>query len=182
MTHETVKSRSGTTNTIDNVKMLIITAVCIAMTYVFTAFVNVQLPVFANGGLIHLGNVPLFLAAILFGKKTGALAGGIGMVLFDLMAGWTIWAPFTLLISGFMGYLVGSMTYKHGGTAWNALAISLACIIRVAGYYVAEGIIYGNWAAPMISVPGNIIQVVVAAILVIPVSARLKKVVNTILV
>ena len=33
----------------------------VALTYVFTAFVNVRLPIAANGGLIHLGNVPLFI-------------------------------------------------------------------------------------------------------------------------
>ena len=50
----------------------------------FTAFVNVRLPIAANGGLIHLGNVPLFIMAILFGKKTGAIASGVGMGLFDV--------------------------------------------------------------------------------------------------
>lgn len=41
-----------------------------------------------SGGLIHLGNVPLFVAAMLFGRKTGAIAGAFGMGLFDLMSGW----------------------------------------------------------------------------------------------
>ena len=66
-------------NSIGQVQFLTITALFIALTYVFTAFVNVRLPITANGGLIHLGNVPLFICAILFGKKSGALAGGIGM-------------------------------------------------------------------------------------------------------
>ena len=48
---------------------LSITALFVALTYVFTAFVNIRLPIAANGGLIHLGNVPLFIAAILFGRK-----------------------------------------------------------------------------------------------------------------
>lgn len=56
-------------NSIGQVQFLTITALFIALTYVFTAFVNVRLPITANGGLIHLGNVPLFICAILFGKK-----------------------------------------------------------------------------------------------------------------
>ena len=87
-----------TENSIGQVQFLTITALFIALTYVFTAFVNVRLPITANGGLIHLGNVPLFICAILFGKKSGALAGGIGMGLFDLLSGWTAWAPFTFII------------------------------------------------------------------------------------
>ena len=51
--------------------------------------------------------------AILFGKKTGAIAGGVGMGLFDLLSGWTAWAPFTFIIVGIMGYVVGAITEKH---------------------------------------------------------------------
>ena len=79
---------------------LSVTALFIALTYVFTAFVNIRLPIAANGGLIHLGNVPLFIAAILYGRMVGAIAGGVGMALFDLLSGWTLWAPFTLVIVG----------------------------------------------------------------------------------
>ena len=43
-------------------KELVLDAMFIALTYVFTAFVNVRLPIAANGGLIHLGNVPLFIS------------------------------------------------------------------------------------------------------------------------
>lgn len=63
----------------DDIRFLTITALFIALTYLFTAFINVRLPIGANGGLIHLGNVPLFLCAIIFGKKSGAIAGGVGM-------------------------------------------------------------------------------------------------------
>ena len=90
-----------------SVKSLAITAICLVLVYVFTAVVNIRLPFAPNGGLIHLGNVPLFVAAILFGKRTGMIAGGIGMALFDLLSGWTLWAPFTLVIVGCMGFVVG---------------------------------------------------------------------------
>ena len=114
-------------NSIGQVQFLTITALFIALTYVFTAFVNVRLPITANGGLIHLGNVPLFICAILFGKKSGALAGGIGMGLFDLLSGWTAWAPFTFVIVAIMGYVVGAITEKHHGLGFDALAIVAAC-------------------------------------------------------
>lgn len=173
--------KSNEVGTQADIKSLVITAVCIALTYVFTSMVNVRLPIGGSGGLIHLGNVPLFLAAILFGRKTGALAGGIGMALFDLLSGWTLWAPFTLVIVGGMGYVVGVITEKHRGFAWNTLALLCACAIKIAGYYIAEGIIYGNWIAPVLSIPGNLIQVGVAAVLVLPVAGYLKKVVSGIM-
>ena len=49
----------------NNILFLTLTALFIALTYVFTAFVNIRLPISANGGLVHLGNVPLFIGAIL---------------------------------------------------------------------------------------------------------------------
>ena len=86
----------------DRTKALVIDALFIALTFVATMFINIRLPLVGNGGLIHLGNVPMFLAAFIFGKRTGMLAGGIGMGLFDLISGWTAWAPFTLVIVGLM--------------------------------------------------------------------------------
>ena len=90
-----------------SVFFITITALMTALVYVFTAFVNIKLPIAANGGLIHLGNVPLFIGAILFGRKVGAISGGVGMALFDLFSGWTVWAPFTLVTVCLMGYAVG---------------------------------------------------------------------------
>ena len=135
----------------------------------------------ANGGLIHLGNVPLFICAILFGKKSGALAGGIGMGLFDLLSGWTAWAPFTFVIVAIMGYVVGAITEKHHGLGFDALAIVAACVIKVVGYYIAEGIIYGNWIAPFTSIPGNLVQIGVAAVVVLIVIEPLRKAANKII-
>ena len=136
-----------------SVKSLAITAICLVLVYVFTAVGNIRLPFAPNGGLIHLGNVPLFVAAILFGKRTGMIAGGIGMALFDLLSGWTAWAPFTLIIVGLMGYAVGAITEKHHGFGWNTLAIAVACVIKVAGYYIAEGIIYGTSIEQVTAIP-----------------------------
>ena len=158
-----------------NVTDSAITGVCIALTLVATAFINIRLPIAANGGLVHLGNVPLFLAAIIYGKKTGAFAGAFGMGLFDLLSGWTLWAPFTFVIVGLMGYTVGKITENRVGFRWNVLAIAAACVIKVVGYYIAEGIIYSNWVAPALSIPGNLVQVGVAAVIVLPVVEVVRK-------
>ena len=131
-------------------KELVLDAMFIALTYVFTAFVNVRLPIAANGGLIHLGNVPLFICAILLGKRTGMLAGAFGMGLFDLLSGWTAWAPFT-------------------------------CVIKVVGYYIAEVILYHNLFAPVASIPGNLVQIGTAAVIVLICVEQLRKVLRPIL-
>lgn len=170
------KNEKSAATTSEKIRELAIDAVFIALTYVFTAFINIKLPIAANGGLIHLGNIPLFVAAIVFGWKTGMIAGGIGMGLFDMISGfWATWAPFTLVIVGLMGFAVGKITEKRNSYVVNLIAIIVAAVIKVVGYYIAEGVIYGNWVAPVSSIPGNLVQIGVAAIIVLPISVRLKK-------
>ena len=91
------------TNTRSKTYELVICSIFIALTYVATWLINIRLPLSGSGGLIHLGNVPLLVAAMLYGRKTGAVAGAFGMGLFDLFSGWTAWAPFTFVIVGAMG-------------------------------------------------------------------------------
>lgn len=160
---------------LDHTKQLVYAALGIALVFICTSFLNLRLPIAANGGLVHLGNVPLFTIAILYGRRFGALAGGIGMALFDVVGGWFLWAPFTLIIVGLMGYTVGAICEKRRTLTAYVLALVMACLIKVVGYYGAEGIIYGNWLAPMMSIPGNLVQIGVAAVIVLPVVGKLRK-------
>jgi uncharacterized membrane protein len=166
-------SQTKTTTT----KAMVINALFIALTLIATMFINVKLPIMSNGGLIHLGNVPLFIAAILYGKKTGAIAGAFGMGFFDLISGYAAWAPFTFIIVGAMGFVVGLISEKVPGkrVVVYSVAVAVALIIKVVGYFFAEVILYGNWINPFGSVPGNILQVVIAGIIVVPLAGRLKK-------
>lgn len=175
------KATTKTAGSLEQVKFLTITAIGIALVYVFTWLVNIRLPFAPNGGLIHLGNVPLFIFAIIFGKKTGAIAGGIGMGLFDLLSGWTAWAPFTLIIVGLMGFVMGLITEKKQGFQWYVVAMVAACAIKIAGYYIAEVILYGNWVTPATSIPGNLLQIGVAAVIVLIIIVPLKKAANKVL-
>jgi uncharacterized membrane protein len=158
-------------------KTLVINALFVALTLVATMFINLKLPIMGNGGLIHLGNVPLFIAAFVFGRKTGAIAGAFGMGLFDVISGWTVWAPFTFIIVGAMGYVAGLISEKVPGkrVIVNTIAVAAALIIKIVGYYFAEVVLYGNWIQPFGSIPGNILQVVIAGIIVVPLVARIKK-------
>ncbi len=141
---------------------LTIDAMLVALTYVFTWLINVRLPFAGTGGLIHLGNVPLFIGALLFGRTAGFFAGAIGMGLFDLTSGWAAWSPFTFVICGAMGYVVGTFAEKHpikNDFANSLVAMFCALGIKIVGYYFAEVILTGNWVAPFGSIPGNCVQV-----------------------
>ncbi|MEH7883392.1 ECF transporter S component [Bacillus sp. JJ1609] len=159
-------------------KTLVINALFIALTLAATMFINLRLPLMGNGGLIHLGNVPLFIAALVYGRKTGAIAGAFGMGLFDILSGWALWAPFTFVIVGAMGFTAGLISEKVPGNrvVVNTLAVAVALLIKIVGYYFTEVILYGNWIQPFGSIPGNVMQVVIAGIIVIPLVGRFKRI------
>jgi uncharacterized membrane protein len=161
----------------EKTKTLVINALFIALTLVATMFINIKLPIMGNGGLIHLGNVPLFIAALVYGKKTGAIAGAFGMGFFDIISGWAAWAPFTFIIVGAMGYVAGLISEKMPGkrALVNTIAVVAALIIKVVGYYFTEVILFSSWIIPFGSIPGNVMQVVIAGIIVVPIAGRLKR-------
>ena len=125
MQNETASTRASHSN----IKEIAASGLFIAMVFIATMFINIRLPISINGGLIHLGNVVLFTVAIAFGKKHGAIAGAFGMGLFDILSGWAAWAPFTFVIRGVMGYLIGSISNSKGRDGKSFLLNILAIFI-----------------------------------------------------
>ena len=172
---KTLDYSSSRTKTFD----LIISALLIALVFVSTVFLNIKLPIGGQGGLVHLGTGMLFIASIMFGPKKGALAGSLGMGIFDLMSGWTIWAPGTIIARGLQGYIVGKIAWSKGkegnSVVFNILAMIVSVPVMLVVYYLYESIIFGNWIIPLGSIPGNLIQNAVGMVIAIPVCLVLKK-------
>lgn len=158
---------------------LILTAMLVSLVFVATLFINIKLPITANGGLVHLGTAMLFIVSILFGPKKGAIAGAVGMGLFDLISGWTLWAPFTFLTRGLQGYIVGKIAWSGNreGKSFIFNLIALICSVpfMLAGYYICERVLFSSWVVPLGSIPGNLVQNGVGLLVAIPVCAMLKK-------
>ena len=160
-------------------KDMVETALLTALVFVATSFINIRLPIAASGGLVHLGTAMLVIASVVFGKEKGAIAGAVGMAIFDLSSGWALWAPFTFVIRGVMGYILGAISYSNNKNGNNIIINIFAVIISgvwmIGGYYLTEVILYGNWFSPMASIPGDITQIVMALIIGIPMAKILKK-------
>lgn len=156
-----------------------ITAMLISLVFIATVFLNIKLPIKANGGLVHLGTAMLFIASILFGPKKGAIAGAVGMGLFDMVGGWLIWAPITIVARGLQGFIVGKIAWakgrKGGSLALNIVAMVVSMPIMMAVYYIGEVFLYNNWVAPLASIPGDIVQNMLGLAIAIPVCLLLKK-------
>ncbi len=139
----------------------------IAIVFVATYFI--QIPTTGiSGGLIHLGNIAMFSIALKYGKKYGALSGGIGMMLFDIFSAWFAWAPATLVVRGLMGFVIGFVAQDKNGQGsklWkNIVAILLGAVVMLTGYFFFEAVILGvGWAA-IAGVPGNLVQLAIGLI------------------
>lgn len=172
---QNVNTTSSSAKTYD----LIITSMLIALVFVATMLLNIKLPISANGGLVHLGTGMLFIVSILFGPRKGAIAGAVGMGLFDLVAGWTLWAPITFLTRGLQGYIVGKIAWSNGRKGnhfgMNLVAILVSTPPMLAGYYIGEAMIFKSWIIPAASIPGDLVQTVIGLLVAIPACTALKK-------
>ena len=184
---ETNKHTSGSSRSEknDNTLIFVTTAMVTAMVMIATTFFKIPNAM----GYIHLGDGFVLLAAIILPKKYACFAGGVGAGLADIYGGYAVWAPWTLVIKIVMVLIVqlffdflmkrasnGKYIAKIAGIPFAELfAYVLAVLWTVSGYYIAQGFISGNWAAPIADVPGNVLQAAVGSVIAILVSVALGK-------
>lgn len=232
------------------------------MALVFIATYSVRIPIPFTQGYIHPGDSMIFIAALLFGWRFGALVGGFGSALADILGGYAHWAFPTLVIKGIMGAAAGWLGHdlpkKHGhrldlyltaatSLLWIAfcagarffltgalagnptgllalvdevaspgelhnlvnrvslwlvlaaaavplilvalkfiprpgaltfaqfLAMTVAGLWMVIGYYAAAGFLYDSFIIPIFSIPSNILQFAGGMVIASPVLAAIKK-------
>jgi uncharacterized membrane protein len=141
---------------------------------VTVATVLVQIPNPATGGYINFGDIMIFVSALMFGPVVGGFAGGVGSFLADLASGYGLFAPYTLVIKGLEGVIAGLISNRVN-VKRDVLAVTLAGSGMVIGYFIAEFYpLQLGWAA-LTEVPGNISQILVGAIVGVPVTLALRK-------
>jgi uncharacterized membrane protein len=147
---------------------LILVAMFSAIIFVFT-YIGIQVPAFgAFGGLTHLGTLVMYLIAIKYGKFYGMTSAAIGMTLFDLLSLWAAWAPGTFIVRLIAGYIFGLVAESPQGQgaslSKNVMSLLAGGLVIVVGYLVFEALIFNNFITASASIPGNILQIVIASI------------------
>jgi len=102
-----------------------------------------RLPVSAYG-YIHLGDALIYVFAVYWGKRYGALAGAFGACLADILSGYAFMAPSTFVIKFAMGFAVGRLADKRRNVFKNIFAVAIGALIMLAGYFITMLIITGN--------------------------------------
>ena len=121
----------------------ILTALSVSLGYV------VKIPT-ATGILTFL-DAGIFFTAFYFGRREGAIVGGLGGFIIDLISGYPHWMIFSLIFHGSQGYFAG---FKG---KWQWLGLVLATIVMVAGYAFATAWMKG-WGIALADVPHNLLQ------------------------
>lgn len=138
-------------------RKLIFTALFAALTFIATYAIPIKIP----GGYIHPGDAVIITASLVFGPYVGSFAGGIGAALADLTGGYVEYIIPTLIIKVLLGLIFG---VKQKNLTSKIIVYTAGLIILAGGYYIADIIIFGNFATPLASLPFNCIQYVFGAI------------------
>jgi len=122
-------------------KLIRLTIVAVFTALVFVATMIFQIPIPATGGYFNLGEAVIYAAALIFGAFVGAFSGGVGAALSDVITGYPIFAPGTLIIKftegAIVGYLGGKVPFKKASmTFWRILSILLGTTLGLATYYI----------------------------------------------
>ncbi|MFW5981650.1 MAG: ECF transporter S component [Halanaerobiaceae bacterium] len=125
-----------------------------------------------NTSYYNLGEFMIFTVALVFGAKAGLLAGALGSALVDLIVA-PVWAPFTLIIKGFEGWLVGYVA-EEGKIAKNVLALILGGHIMIVGYALTTWFLY-DWPSVLPEIGGNYGQAGFGAILALPIARQINR-------
>ena len=136
-------------------KSLVTYGVFIALTTVMTMIIQIPAP--ASVGYLNLGDMVIFLAAFIFGKKGGFLVGGLGSALADILLGWGVYAPITFVAKGLEGLVAATLFETTWGRKRPIIPAAIGGVVMAAGYYGAEIFMYGAKAA-LVNFPANVMQ------------------------
>lgn len=116
-------------------RMLALTGLFAALGCVGTMVLQVPSP---TGGYMNLGDAVVILGAWLLGPAYGAAAGGVGPAMADLLSGYAVYVPATLVIKAVMA-LLAAWVYRMLGKRGLLLSALAAEVPMVLGYWLFDG-------------------------------------------
>ena len=162
-----------------DIRLLVRIALLTALVAVVTRMVQIPMP--ATEGYVNVGDAVIIAGALLFGGLVGGVAGGIGSALADVLGGYSHWAPFTLVIKGLEGLLIGLAASclnpdlrRLGGLLVGGAVALGGMVWMVSGYFLVEWHLY-SLAPALASLPGNVFQAVVSLACGLPLAHALQR-------
>jgi len=141
-----------------------------SLSAVLTYFTHIPSP---TGGYTHIGDTAIYIAALLFGTRVGALVGIIGPLVTDLVVGYPRWYV-TVLAHGLQGLIAGFGFKKK---TWLQVTLALAAGLAMSLTYFTVNIYVKGWAPALLSFLRDFFgQTLISVILSIPVVKTIEKI------
>jgi uncharacterized membrane protein len=135
--------------------LIALVAMLIAITTVFTYIP--PLPI-GPGGYLNFSDIAVVFNGLTFGPVIGAITGGIGTAIADLLLGYGQWAPFSLLAHGLEGLIIGLVAWRSRSLPLLVLAWLLGSVAMVGVYFLADWLVITNLQTALADAPANGLQ------------------------
>jgi len=140
-------------------------AVLTALTTTVTVAVVIPFP--TTSGYLNIGDTIVMISGLLLGPIGGLIAGGVGSAMADIIVA-PQYAPITLVVKGCEGLVVGliSRSKRPAKRIQIRDIVALVCgaIVMLAGYFIAESVLFGTGPAWLELLGVNSIQVTVGIV------------------
>ena len=104
------------------------------------------------------GDIFIIIGAFTLPMGYSVVAAALGGMLADLLSGYAIYIPITLVAKGLMALVCSLAFYKDGVKVYRFILGAIgASLLMVLTYFIFEGIYYG-WGAAVANLPAQIIQ------------------------
>ena len=154
----------------NDLRMICLSGIFAALVFVVTAYLHIP----TYNGYVHVGDGFIFLAACILPMPYAVFVGAAGAMLADVLTGYAIWAPGSIVIKVVTALLFSCKTKKIVSVR-NVLMLIPATAICVGGYYLYEVIITGSFGAALAGIPGSLIQSAASSIVFVLVGIAMDK-------
>jgi len=115
-----------------NINTIVFVAFFTAITFIATS-IQVPMPALIGKPFVHLGNAAALISVLLLGYKRGAIAGGMGLALFDFTHNYVLDAPYyffeVFVVGGLATLVIQLLNYRAKPQSFKLILIILAAII-----------------------------------------------------
>lgn len=146
---------------------------------ILAATIAIRIPIPLTQGYIHLGDAMVYFGVIVLGRRNGSIAAGLGSSLADVLGGFAVWAPWSLVIKSGMAFIAGSIMLRTEADhrfdiPGKIIGMVAGGLFMTAGYFAAETVMYGNPAVALIGIPWNVAQFAAGTAISLMLSAAVK--------
>lgn len=157
-----------------HVRSLVFSAMLAAVVFIAT-WIQVPAPL----GNVNLGDAAILLGAWIVGGPWSIAACALGSALTDLISGYAIYAPATLLIKALTALVAisvkGAFRKRRPFLAHLFSALS-AELVMVLGYFLYEGIFLYGFPTAAIAIPFNLVQGAICTVVALPIPRIFSKI------